>query len=404
MSAETKTFSESWYRLAGQRVALRPHVRVQRQIFRGERYHVLHDPFNNQFFRLRPEAYAFIARLRSDRTIEDVWKDCLETDPEGAPGQEDVLQLLAQLHAANLLQSNLSPDSAKLFERHTKRRTREVRGALMNFMSTRFPVFDPDALLRKIQPLLERVISPLGGVAWLALVGYAVKVVIDHSAQFTNQSQSMLAPSNLVLLYLGMVLIKLVHESGHAAMCRRFGGEVHVMGVMLFFLTPMPYVDTTSSWGFRSRWHRALVGAGGMMSELVLASIAVFVWASTADGVVNALAYNMIFVASVSTILFNVNPLLRFDGYYILSDLLEIPNLQARADAQLRHLVERYAFGRAKLQSAALTLGEAGWLAFYGSASKVYRFFLFTGILLFSPIATSSSACSWRSAAPFRGS
>ena len=383
MSAETKTFSESWYRLAGQRVAVRSHVRVQRQIYRGERYHVLHDPFNNQFFRLRPEAYAFVARLRPDRTIEEVWKDCLETDPEGAPGQEDVLQLLAALHGANLLHSNLSPDSAKLFERHRKRRTKEVRGALLGFMSARFPVFDPDAQLRALRPVLERVISPLGALVWLAIVGWALKVVVDHSAQFANQSQSMLAPGNLVLLYLGLAMIKLVHEFGHAAMCRRFGGEVHVLGVMLVFLTPMPYVDTTSSWGFRSRWHRALVGAGGMIAELMVASAAVFVWASTAEGAVNSLAYNIIFVASVSTVLFNVNPLLRFDGYYILSDLLEIPNLQARSDLQIKHLVERYGFGRKQSHSPALRLGEASWLAFYGIASKVYRFFLFAGILLF---------------------
>jgi len=383
MSAETKTFSESWYRIAGQRVTLRSHVRVQRQMYRGERYHVLHDPFNNQFFRLRPEAYAFVARLRSDCTVEEAWKACLEQDPEGAPGQEDVIQLLAQLHNANLLHSNLSPDSTKLFERHAKRRTKEVRGALLNFMSARFPVFDPDALLRQLQPVLTRVISPLGGVVWLLLVGLALKVVGDHAGPFVRQSQGALAPGNLVLLYVGMVLIKLVHESGHAAMCRRFGGEVHVLGVMLVFLTPMPYVDTTSSWGFRSSWQRALVGAGGMIAELLVAALAVFVWASTGEGVVNALAYNMIFVASISTILFNANPLLRFDGYYILSDLLEIPNLQQRSDAQLKHLVERYAFGRKQSHSPAQSRREALWLAFYAVTSKVYRAVLFTGIVLY---------------------
>ncbi len=218
---------------------------------------------------------------------------------------------------------------------------------------------------------------------WLAVVGFAAKVAIDHWAQFADQSQSVLAPGNLALLYAGLVLIKVVHEFGHAAMCRRFGGEVHVMGVMLVFLTPMPYVDTTSSWGFRSRWQRALVGAAGMLAELPVAAAAVFVWAWTGEGAVNALAHNVIFVASVSTILFNLNPLLRFDGYYILSDLLEIPNLQARSDAQVKHLVERFAFGLKHSHSPALSLREAWWLAFYGVASKVYRVFLFAGIVLF---------------------
>ncbi len=145
MSAAAKTFSESWYRVAGQRVALRPHVVVRRQIFRGERYYVVHDPFNNQFFRLRPEAYAVVGRLRLDRTVEEVWKECLEANAEEAPGQEEMLHLLAQLHGADLLHSTLSPDSAKLFQRFKKRRLRVMRGALTNVMSARFPLLDPRA-------------------------------------------------------------------------------------------------------------------------------------------------------------------------------------------------------------------------------------------------------------------
>src|SRR5436309_13747990 len=106
------TFSESWYRIADQRAALRPHLKVRRQFYRGERWHVLHDPINNQFFRLRPAAYDFIARLRLDRTIEQAWKEAVQVHPQEAPGQEDVIRLLSQLYSANLLHSDLPPDSA----------------------------------------------------------------------------------------------------------------------------------------------------------------------------------------------------------------------------------------------------------------------------------------------------
>ncbi len=143
---------------------------------------------------------------------------------------------------------------------------------------------------------------------------------------------------NLVLLYLGLIFIKTVHEFGHAIFCRKYGGEVHVMGVMLMIFTPMPYVDATSSWSFRERYKRVLVGAAGMIVELFVAALATFVWAKTAPGTLHSLAYNMMFVASVSTLIFNINPLLRFDGYYILSDLIEIPNLNQRATGQLTHL------------------------------------------------------------------
>src|ERR1043165_8065148 len=121
------TFSESWYRIASQRIWLRPGVRVRRQNYRGERWIVLENPFSNQFFRVRPVAYEFIARLSPDRTVEQAWRQCLDVHPDQAPGQESVIQLLSQLYHANLLHYEHAMDSAQLFERYKQRRQREVR-------------------------------------------------------------------------------------------------------------------------------------------------------------------------------------------------------------------------------------------------------------------------------------
>ncbi|MBU6402477.1 MAG: biotin/lipoyl-binding protein, partial [Verrucomicrobia bacterium] len=144
-----------------------------------------------------------------------------------------------------------------------------------------------------------------------------------------------------------------------------------------------PYMDATSSWGFRSRWRRMLVGAAGMLVELFVAAIATFIWANTGPGTPHNLAYNMMFVASVSTLLFNGNPLLRYDGYYMLSDLLEIPNLYQRAALQLRYWAERYLFGIRRAENPAHSRREATWLSVYGVASYIYRVIVFGGILLF---------------------
>ncbi len=378
-----QTFSESWYRIAEERVALRPHVQVRRQFYRGERFHVLHDPLNNQFFRLRPAAYAFVARLRMEQTVEEVWRECLDAAPEEAPGQEQVLRLLSQLSASNLLHSRHAPDVARMAERQQKQQGRQTRSTLLNIMFARFPVFDPDRLLKRILPALRWIISPLGALVWLAVIGAAVKTLVDHSALLRDGTQAVLGPGNLPLLYAALVGVKVLHEFGHTAMCRRFGGEVHVVGIMLMIFTPLPFVDTTSSWAFRSRWQRALVGAGGMIVELFLAALAVFVWAGTAPGALHSLAFNIVFLASLSTLLFNGNPLLRFDGYYILSDVLEIPNLQGRAVQQVGYVVERFLFGIADARSPAASLAEAGWLFAYGVGSLGYRLVLSAGILLF---------------------
>ncbi len=383
MAKPGKTFSESWHRIAKLRISLGPTVKARKQLFRGEIWYVLYDPFNNQYFRLRPEAYEFVVRLRRDRTVEEVWEECLLRTPDKAPGQEDVLQLLTQLYFANLLYFDVPADSAKLFERYKKRRQREVRSKLLSIMFFRLPLLDPEFILRRIRPLLNILVGPVGAAVWLSVVAWAVKVVVDNFDAATSQFQGILSPGNLPLLYLGLVIVKTIHEFGHAFVCKRFGGEVHVMGVMLLVFTPLPYLDATSSWSFRSRWRRALVGASGMIAEIFVAALAAFYWAYSGPGAWNSIAYNMMVIASVSTVLFNGNPLLRFDGYYILSDLLDIPNLHTRSTRHLRHLCEYYLFGYKDSSSPAETPKEAFWLTVFGILSGLYKVVVFTGIILF---------------------
>jgi putative peptide zinc metalloprotease protein len=383
MADAPATFSESWYRIANQRICLRPGVKVQRQNYRGERWFVLQNPFSNQFFRLRPAAYEFVARLRPDRTVQEVWQECLHRFPDDAPGQEAVIQLLAQLYLANLLQYELAADAAQLFKRFEKRRQRELRARLLNVMFMRIPLLDPDSFLIRTMPLVGPLISWFGALLWVVVVGAALKVVADNFPTLVTQSQNVLAPGNLLPLYLCLVVVKTLHEFGHAYFCRKFGGEVHTMGVLFMIFTPTPYVDATSSWAFRNRWQRVLIGAAGMVVELFVAALATFIWARTGPGTVHGVAYNIMFIASVSTIIFNLNPLLRFDGYYILSDLLGLPNLNQRAGQQLRYLVERYGFGLKKAENPTPSRHEAGWLVSYGVLSGIYRVVVFGGVLLF---------------------
>jgi putative peptide zinc metalloprotease protein len=375
------TFSEHWHRVAYQRVALRPAVQTRKQMFRGERCYLVLDPLNNAFFRVSAEAHEFICRLGRGATVEEVWQRCMERDPDGAPGQEEVVGLLSQLHQANLLRGELPPDSAKLLERQRKRQRRELR-AWFNPMAVRFPLLDPDRFLCRALPLVRWLMGPIGLLLWLVVLGAAGKVALEHWAALKEQSQGVLAPGNLPLLYAGTLLLKTLHEFGHAFACRRFGGEVHRMGVMLLYFLPVPYVDATASWAFRGKWPRIFVGAAGMIVELFVAALAVFVWAVTGDGALHSVAYNLIFVASVTTVLFNANPLLRYDGYYILSDLLEIPNLHMNSLRMLRHLAEKYLFGCTKSESPAESHGEAVLLTVFGVASWIYRVVVFFGIAL----------------------
>ncbi|MBN1943462.1 MAG: PqqD family peptide modification chaperone [Phycisphaerae bacterium] len=388
MPVERPTFSESWYRVVNLRPALRSTVQVFRQHYRGQMWQVLQDPGTNQFFRLNESAYQFVAMLDGRRTVGDVWAACNETLGDDAPTQGEVIQLLGQLYSSNLLQAELPPDAEGLLRRYEKRRFREVQSYLMNLMFIRIPLFDPEGFLTRWVGVFGKVFTWPAFLVWLVLLGAGLYFIVGRIDELADRAGAVLDPSNLVFLYLSFAFIKLFHEFGHAFACKKFGlatggGEVHTMGVMLLVFTPMPYVDASSAWVLRSKWLRAFVGAGGMYVELGVAAAAAIVWANTAQGPVHAICYNMMFIASVSTLLFNGNPLLRYDGYYILSDLLEIPNLAQRSKQHLYYLVRKYVYGVRHARTPAYTKGEKFWFPLYGLASTIYRVFICTAILLF---------------------
>ena len=164
---------------------------------------------------------------------------------------------------------------------------------------------------------------------------------------------------------------------------KRWGGEVHEMGIMLLVFMPLPYVDASSSSVFRDKHKRMLVGAAGILTELFLAAIATFVWFAVETGTVRDIAYDVMLIGGISTLLFNGNPLLRFDGYYVLADAIEIPNLAQRANRYYGYLIQRYLFARADVSSPVSAPGERSWFLFYGPASAVYRLFILATIVLF---------------------
>lgn len=381
--SDTAVFSDMWHMVARQHIRLRPHVRVRRQNFRGEPWYVLSDPLNNRYYRFRPEAWSFIARLDGKDNIDAIWRKTIERSGEAAIGQQEVVQILSQLFNAGLLLTDASPDAVQMFLAARKQHVRSLRSQALNFLFLRIPLIDPDRWLNAIRTPIRLLINPVSGIIWLGVLLWALKGVAEESSELFAASAGLLAPGNLLLLYVCWAGIKLIHEFGHAAMTKHFGGEVHTMGIMLLVFTPIPYMDASAAWDFPERRKRLLVGAAGMIFELFVAAIAFFIWRASGPGVVQQIAYNIMFLASVSTILFNGNPLLRFDGYYILSDLLDVPNLHQGATRQARYVLERYAFGlRRALPVARNLTGATGFLSFL-TASTAYRIFVLTLIILF---------------------
>lgn len=390
MSVRRPTFHESWYRVAGAQPRLRSTVQTSRQRFRGETYHVLRDPGANTFFRLPESTYRFVAKLDGATSVDEAWKSVVRTMGDAAPTQGEAVQALGQLFTSNLLDAGLPADTEAVLRRFRKRRRREVGQRVLGLLFARIPLVDPDGFLTRWTPAVSWLFGPVGFVLWVALMAWGALSLAGRLGELGSMASSVLRPDNLLLLYAATALSKAVHELGHGFACKRMGrlegtsGEVRTLGVMLVALIPMPYVDATSAWSFRNKWRRVFVSAAGMYAELALAAVAAGVWAQAASGsALSAFCFNLMFIASVSTLLFNANPLIKFDGYFILADIAETPNLQQRAKEMAAFIWKKIGWGLRFPHRPDRTLPEAGLLMSYWAASSIYRVFLMVVILLF---------------------
>ena len=377
-------FSPNWYRVAALKPLLNPGVRVARHRYRGESWYVLIDAATGKSHRVTPQTYLLIAQMEGTRSLESIWTSGLDRLGDDAPTQDETIHLLGQLHAADVLQFDVSPDSAELFDRHDRTERSRIVSRFRSPLAIRVPLWDPDRFLARTLPFVRPIFGAAGMLLWAALVLPALVLAAIHWPDLTNNlSDRVLAGTNLVLLWLTFPFVKVMHELGHAYATKVRGGAVHEIGVMFIVLAPVPYVDSSRASGFRSKWQRAGVGAAGMLVETALASIALFVWLAVEPGIVRAVCFNVMVIAGVSTIVFNSNPLLRFDGYYILCDLIEIPNLAQRSQRFFTEWVDRRLFGAPPAQPQRVLPGERFWLALYPPLSGLYRLFVMVSIALF---------------------
>jgi putative peptide zinc metalloprotease protein len=379
----TDLYSPSWYRVEDMRPRLRSHVRIHRHHYRGERWYILEDRISRRVHRFNPVAHYIIGLMDGRRTVNEIWESAITRFGDDAPTQDEVIRLLSQLHTAEVLQTEVTPDLAELMLRARRSGSKTLKQNLLSPLAIRIPLFDPDRLLTRWLPWYQVLFGLLGFLIWLGVVGAAVVNGASHWDELTQDLTSrVLAPQNLLMMVLIFPVLKLFHEFGHACAVKAWGGEVHEMGIMFLVLMPIPYMDASSASTFRSMRQRVVVGAAGMIVEVFIASIALFLWIDAEPGIFRAVLYNIMLIAGISTVLFNANPLLRYDGYYILSDLTHIPNLRVRSNQYLGYLVERYLFG-VKLGDFDATASEKRWFVFFGVASFLYRMFVMMVIALF---------------------
>lgn len=376
--------SSHWYRVAGIKPRLRDHLKAHAHRYRGQLWHVVEDRISAKFHRFDTQAWRVMRLLDGQHTLDAIWHHLAAQGHDDMPSQEDILNLLGQLHALDLLVVDTLPDLAEAARRGAKQDRQRWMAKYMNPLAIRMHLWDPDRFLAQCVQRWRPWLGQWTVLAWLALVLPALGMVVVHWQDLThNATERLLAMDNLILVAVLFPLVKGLHELGHGLACKLRGGDVHDMGVMWLLFLPVPYVEASSSWAFPDKRDRMLVGAAGMLVEMALAAIALWLWLWLEPGLAKALAYDVAVLASVTTVLFNGNPLLRYDGYYVASDALEIPNLAQRASRYWGFLFERHIARKRDATSPAMAPGEVFWFTLYAPLSLAYRCFVMLSIALF---------------------
>jgi putative peptide zinc metalloprotease protein len=376
-------FSTHWYRVAKLKPVLNDAVEITRHVYRQQPWYLLRSRLNGRSHRFNAAAYRIIGQMDGCRTVQQIWENAVSLTDDAPPTQDEVIRLLSQLHAADLVKADMLPGALDPAQQIPDTDVSSWKQRVANPFAFRFPLWDPDRFLSKWTATVRPLFTYMALALCLLMVVSASITAIAHWPDLSGRiSDRIFTPRNLVLIWLVYPLMKLLHEFAHAFAVKKWGGEVHEMGIVLVALTPIAYVDASASTAFPDKRQRLAVAGMGVMVELWLASVALFVWLNVEPGLISALAFNVLLIGGVSTLLINGNPLLHYDGYYILSDLLEIPNLGERSRRYLGYLVQRYLAGIDSAESPVTAPGEKGWFLVYGPLAFCYRMVVLIGLVL----------------------
>src|SRR5579884_2597653 len=306
------------------RLRLRPDLKIVPQKYEGRTYHVVKDPVNLRYYRLDAKHSFIVELLDGSHTLEEIQK---EFEKQFRPERLTLEQLeaFAQQLARAGLAHNDSPQAGKqLFEHRSKRRRQEWLQMLTNILYIKIPVFDPDRLLARMVPYFGWIFTGWFMLHSAGVMLLAVLLVTTHFEVFRARLpsyQEFFSVKTFFQLWMALGAVKIIHEFGHGLSCKTFGGEVHEMGLLFLCLAPCLYCNVSDAWTMPSKWRRIIISFAGIYVELMIAAIATFVWWNTpASPFINNLALCLMIVCSVSTVIFNGNPLMKYDGYYVFFD------------------------------------------------------------------------------------
>jgi putative peptide zinc metalloprotease protein len=369
------------------RIRMRRDLAIAPQKYEGRTYYVVKDPVSLRYYRFKEQEQFLIKLMDGTQTLDDAQKEYEKRFRPERLTLEDLEGFAQQLLTAGLAQ-NESPQAGKqLFDRRKKRRRSEWMQTLTNILYIKIPIYDPDRLLSTMLPYLRWIFTALFLIVSIGVMLAAILLVATHFEAFYEKLPSyheFFSFKTVVYLWVALGIVKVIHEFGHGLSCKAFGGEVHEMGALFLVFSPCLYCNVSDAWTLPNKWKRIIISAAGIYVELIIAAIATFIWWNTpAQPFVNNLSLSLMVVCSVSTVVFNANPLMRYDGYYVLADWLEIPNLRDRSNRFLQRLVMEHCLGIEVQPEQYMALWRRILFVVYAIVSYIYRWVITFSILYF---------------------
>ena len=362
------------------RLKLRADLVFTPQEFGGRPCYLIEDRLRSKFFRLGVAEYTLVSLFDGRTSIADALRLTAPQLGSRAFTEPEALAIARWLIESQLATTPESAGAERLAAVGGDTQLRRYAAAC-NPLAIRFCLLNPDRWLAAILPRCGWLLSWPALAIWCVALLLGTTTVTLNWEQLADRSAILLDPGNWLRLAAAWTGLKILHESFHALACKKFGGNVVCAGVMLLFFAPVAYTDVTSSWRFRCKWQRIATAAAGMYAELFVAALAIVLWARTDEGLVHCLAYDVALMASVGTLVFNANPLMRFDGYFILADLVGVPNLYSGGRQAVVNLLRRNVLGLHVPQSEGTAAMRRLVLA-YGVATLVWLVLLYTSLAL----------------------
>lgn len=380
MSDLVERHDASTFELGDVRLRLRDGLQFSVQRGRQHVSYLMEDKSSGQFFRVGEAEYAFLSLLDGKTTMATAMAMTCSLLGRDAFSEQECAQLCKWLVDSGLAMTKASTSS----QRQSKRRVEQSRVALqqwLNPISVRVPLGNPQWIVEKISPWTQWIYCLPMALVWVLICAWAGLSFAARSEPFLQAGLDVFSRDTWLWFGVTWLALKLIHELSHALACHRFGGEVRGFGILFLLLIPLPFVDVTSAWRLSNKYHRILISAAGMISEVFLAAIATLIWVRVDPGIVRQICSSVMLAAGVNTLVFNLNPLMKFDGYHMLADWLELPNLAKHGQQYLNGLGRKYFLG---LPAHAIPwAGRRGVIVrAYGVGAFVWRILVCVALIL----------------------